>query len=307
MNTLDDVRRYAVIAIIFTLSASILGFIVFLPPTQNLPKGPISVYAGILDLVNETDVYFELPSNNISVRVNFNMIYPNNRNNSFFTCIMVPYTITDYTVYSVLDGNTGVFTPILGSHSTYNLTSDGVSIVNATWATNSTFFSYFSPSETIGLQIDMHIKEPLCSIEDAIAGSETSTYTFFGDSRGVFSDKMEPYIGMSNEFSVMNSPFIAQIQLPSSFYLSESQPQPIEYYIKQDNKWAMFTMDFLNGRYAQTLVCNMNNPTLEPLRELIVFFIGITSTLSISFAFEAWTTKRKEAEKKKDLESTDHE
>ena len=148
----------------------------------------------------------------------------------------------------------------------------------------------------------MIIKQSLYAIEDTLGGSKTVAYTFFGDATGVYTDEMIPYMGTINS-GTLSAPFIVQMELPSSYYFSNSQPAPIEYYIKQNSRWTMFSMDFLNGKYAQTLLCRIEDPNYQSLRELLTFFIGIFSTLSITFGLEVWTKQRE----KKDKEKTNFE
>jgi hypothetical protein len=82
-------------------------------------------------------------------------------------------------------------------------------------------------------------------------------------------------------------PFIVSLRLPTSSYYSDSQPGPIEYCVRQDQRWIMFSLDFLEGQYAQTLVCNFVNPTRQAYREIAIFLTGVFSAFSVSFLVEA--------------------
>jgi hypothetical protein len=176
----------------------------------------------------------------------------------------------------------------MGNLSVAELTiPNGSSILNATLDLNYDRLSFGFPDETVGIKVDMTIKESLFSMEDRIDGRKAFTCTFFGDVSGVFTSDMIPYMGI-NSSPTINMPFIVQIELPSSYYFSTSQPPPIEYYIKQNNRWIMFSMDFLNGSYAQTIVCNFEDPAFQPLRDLLIFLIGIFSTLSITSGLDTW-------------------
>jgi hypothetical protein len=279
---------------------SILIIAVFLPPVQNPPKGPITINAGPFysDSLNKTIVIFRIPEKTITVEVTYKL---KNDNNTLFMFVMLPYTIVSYSGNAILNGNQVAFSKDMGNLTEKVLvTPYGSSIINATLDLDYTQFNFILPDQTIGIQIDMTVKESLFSIEDLLASTKTATYTFFGDNSGVYTDEMSPYMGINNT-PTLNAPFIVQIELPHSYYLSTSQPPPIEYYIKQDNRWIMFSMDFLNGRYAQTLAVNLENPAYQSLRELLIFFIGIFSTLSITFGLEAWTSHIE------DRKNSDHE
>lgn len=75
--------------------------------------------------------------------------------------------------------------------------------------------------------------------------------------------------------------------MPYSYYFSSSQPTRVEYFVKDDSRWIMFSLDFLDGQYAQTLVCNFENPSGRSQRELNIFLVGVYATLSITFFLEA--------------------
>ncbi len=146
------------------------------------------------------------------------------------------------------------------------------------------------------------------SIQNVLGDSKTAIYTFFGDVKGEYTPEMIPYMGVGST-STINVPFIVQIELPSNYYFSSSQPPPVEYYVKENNRWVMFSMDFLNGQYAQTIVCNFENTFYQSLKELLIFLIGVLSTFSISFAIEAWTSSKGNssvAEKPKESKSNDN-
>ena len=49
-----------------------------------------------------------------------------------------------------------------------------------------------------------------------------------------------------------------------------------------------FSMDFLDGKYAQTVYCKFETLTYQSLRDLLIFLIGIFSTLAITFGYAAW-------------------
>jgi len=296
---LGIIRRYIEIAGIFLVVTIAFGIAIFLPPAENLPKGPITIHArpSYSDSINKTNVIFWIPEKNITVTVTFKL---KNDNNTLFIYVMLPFTIQAYSAKPLHNGNPMLSADMGNISVTALTTSNGCSILNATLELNYTRFNFYIPGETVGIQVDMSIKESLFSIEDLLGASKTVTYTFFGDDSGVFTEEMLPYMGI-NSVPTINTPFIVQIELQPSYYFSNSQPPPIEYYIKQNNRWIMFSMDFLNGSYAQTLVCKFENPVLQSLRELIIFLTGISSALTVTSFLEAWRLHR---EKKDNM---DHE
>jgi hypothetical protein len=131
------------------------------------------------------------------------------------------------------------------------------------------------------------VNESLIAISDRFGASQTSIFTFFGDVSGIWSDNMTAYMFPSSQMT-LGEPFIVQVRLPLSSYFQTSQPAPIEYYVKQDQRWLMFSMDFLGGEYAQTIVCNFVNPTAQYLAEIAIFVTGVFSAATVSLAIEAF-------------------
>jgi hypothetical protein len=168
-------------------------------------------------------------------------------------------------------------------------TDNGSSMVNASLEFNPAFqFNFWQPDMkdelTIGISVTVH--DSLISIHDSFGASQTAVFTFFGDVTGVWSDEMSAYVSPGSQIT-LGEPFIVQVRLPPSCYFSNSQPSPIEYYMKQDQRWTMFSLDFLGGRYAQTLLLNFVDPAGQASREIWIFLIGVLSTLAISFGIEA--------------------
>ena len=168
-------------------------------------------------------------------------------------------------------------------------TSNGSSIVNATLEFNPAFqFNFWQPDlkDELTIGVSVRVRESLIAIHDSFGASQSAIFTFFGDATGIWSDEMSAYMQPRSQMT-LGEPFIVQLRLPPSTYYLNSQPSPIEYYMKQDQRWTMFSLDFLEGRYAQTLLCNFMDPVGQSSREIWIFLIGVFSTLSISFGIEA--------------------
>ena len=250
--------------------------------------------------INKTRVIINIPAQIISVEVTFNF---SSLSETPFIWVLLPYTISSVKSYAIVNsadefGDSSYPLSNVGNFSTHFMNTPlGSSILNCTLDLNQTTFQFFPSDETIGIGVNINVKDSLLAIDDSGDGIKTAIYTFYGDNSGVWTDNMSSYMGI-NTFPTFNEPFTVQIALPYSYYYSSGQPPPIEDYIRGDYRWMMFSMDFLNGHYAQTLVCNFGNPSALAQRELYIFLIGVFSTISITFALEAFTTYIKEKNEK---------
>jgi hypothetical protein len=151
----------------------------------------------------------------------------------------------------------------------------------------------------------------LIAIDDSSGGRKTAIYTFFGGNTQ-WTDEMASFRTPICQECIFR-PFTVQIALPSSYYLSSSQPAPIEYFVNSDSRWLMFSMNFLDGTYAQTLVCNFE--AIQSNRQLLIFLSGVFVTLSITFALQPFREtillKIRNKEENKEIDSnpstTNHE
>jgi hypothetical protein len=298
----STIKFYVLLAIIFTVITMVSVIVVSSPPTQSPPKGPLAIGVGPCPEAtrNKTELLIDIPDQRIDVRVTFRF----NETKKYFIYALLPYTIDQATPYAI---HQNVWYPLqlpdsypeIGNFSRNFLnTSNGSSIVNATLELNPAFqFNFWQPDLkdelTIGVTVTVH--ESLIAIRDSFGASQTAIFTFFGDVTGMWSDQMSAYMQPLSQMT-LGEPFIVQLRLPPSTYYSNSQPSPIEYYMKQDQRWTMFSLDFLEGRYAQTLLCNFVDPVGQSLREIWIFLIGVFSTLSISFGIEAASRYTERAE-----------
>jgi flagellar motor switch protein FliM len=78
--------------VVFFAATLVIAITLFAPPTQNLPKGPITINARptYSDSINKTNVIFWIPENNITVEVTFKV---KNDNNSLFIYLMLPFSV----------------------------------------------------------------------------------------------------------------------------------------------------------------------------------------------------------------------
>jgi hypothetical protein len=295
-------RLYVLLTIIFAVITTISVIVVSAPATQNPPLGPIEIGLGPSPeaALNKTELFIDIPDETINVQVTFRF---NQTAEKYFIYTLLPYNIEQASPYAIYDSAQYPFKfpndvnanfRNIGNFSTnYMNTANGSSIVNATLELNSTFpFSFlFEPDQKdeLTLGVSIRVNESLIAISDRFGASQTSIFTFFGDVSGIWSDKMLAYMLPSSQ-PTLTEPFIVQLRLPPSSYFQTSQPTPIEYYVKQDQRWLMFSMDFLNGQYAQTLVCNYVDPAGQYHAEIAIFLIGVFSALTISFLIEALKT-----------------
>jgi len=290
-----NTKLYVVLAILFAIITAIPVIFVSLPANQNPPKGPLEIGVGPTpdaDL-NKTEISIDIPDQTINVEVTFRF----NQTEKYFIYVLLPYqalnagayAIHDYSMYSPLplEGK-----PSVGNFSTnliFNSTL-GSSIVNASLDVNPSFpwlFGYYPPiQDELTLGVSIRVQENLIAIGDSFGASQSAIFTFFGNVNGIWSQEMSAFTYPASQMT-LNAPFIVSLRLPPSSLYSDSQPGPIEYYVRQDQRWIMFSLDFLGGQYAQTLVCNFVNPTGQAYREIAIFVTGVFSAFFVTFLVEA--------------------
>jgi hypothetical protein len=160
-------------------------------------------------------------------------------------------------------------------------TPEGLAVINASIRPTVNIF----PDTQITVGAHIQINDTMLAIYDPQAVRESVIYTFFGGNIN-WTDEMGAFRTPMSQQTLWR-PFVVQIALPFSYYFSSSQPSPIEYFVRNESRWIMFSLDFLDGQYAQTLVCNFENPSGQSHRELNIFLVGVFATLSITFLLEA--------------------
>jgi hypothetical protein len=291
-------KLYVGFAVFFAVITTISVIFVSMPAIQNPPKGPLMIGFGPSTeaTLNKTELLIDVPDQTINVRVTFKF---NQTSEKYFIYTLLPYTIEQARPYAIYEysmyplqspNNVQDNWRIIGNFSgNFMNTSNGSSIVNATLELNSSFpFHFVQPDQKDELTLAVAIKvhESLVAISDEFGASQNAIFTFFGDVSGVWSDNMSAYIYPSSQLT-LSEPFIVQLRLPPSSYFLNSQPAPSEYYVKQDQRWLMFSLDFLQGQYAQTLVCNFVNPTGQAYREIWIFLTGVFSAFLVTVLVEA--------------------
>jgi FtsH-binding integral membrane protein len=308
----STVRTYIVLALIFAVVGGILFFMVSLPPSEDPPRGPIEIGVGPVPEAdrNETEVYVDIPSRTLDVRVTFRF----NETRKYFIYVLLPYQVLETSAYAIYGG--GLYPHELrpneagiGNFSTnhwFNSTT-GSSILNASLDVDPSFpwsFAYPDMKAELTLGVTITLENSLVAISYPLGASESVVMTFFGSYSGIMSDEMYAFEQPLSQ-PTLGQPFIVHVRLPSSTYFSYSQPSPIQYYIKQDYRWLMFSLDFIEGRYAQTLYCTITDPTRQSLKEIMVFVGTALLALASSFGVEGFVNRGKEqvdSEKKNNTE-----
>jgi hypothetical protein len=289
-------KIYVGFAVFFALVTTISAIFVSMPANQNPPRGPLEIGVGPTpeaDL-NKTEISIDIPDQTINVEVTFRF----NQTEKYFIYVLLPYQALNASAYAIYDYATYTPLPLEGKPSIGNFSANllfnstlGSSIVNASLDINPSFPWFFEGNSdmrdelTLGVSIEIH--EDLIAIGTSFGASQSAIFTFFGNVYGIWSPDMSAFMYPPPSQMTLNEPFIVSLRLPPSSYYSNSQPGPIEYYVRQDQRWIMFSLDFLEGRYAQTLVCNFVNPTGQAYREIVIFLTGVFSAFFVSSLIEA--------------------
>jgi len=313
----STVKTYVVLALIFAIVGSALFLVVSWSPSENPPRGPIEIGVGPVPEAdrNETEVYVDIPSRTLDVRVTFRF----NETRKYFIYVLLPYQVLETSAYAIY--NSGLYPhelrpdePNIGNFSTnqwFNSTT-GSSILNASLDVDPSFpwsFAYPDMKAELTLGVTITLENSLVAISYPLGASESVVMTFFGSYSGIMSDEMYAFEQPLSQ-PTLGQPFIVHVRLPSSTYFSYSQPSPIQYYIKQDYRWLMFSLDFIEGRYAQTLYCTITDPTRQSLKEIMVFVGTALVALASSFGVEAFVNRGKkqvDSEKKNNTEEKSEE
>lgn len=223
-------------------------------PTENPPKQPIVIGAGNINkaVIDKTEVVFNIPYQTADIKVTLNI----SQSDTYFFYALLPFTVSSVSPYAIYNyqqyyPNHPEDVKEIGTFDSHLMnTPEGLAVVNASVQFNGPV--YAETQITFGATIS--INETLLTIDDSYGGRKTVIYTFFGGNTN-WTEEMSAFRTPICQQTLWAS-FRVQIALPSSYYFSSSQPAPIEYYVNNDSIWIMFSMDFLNGQYAQTLVCN---------------------------------------------------
>jgi hypothetical protein len=287
-------KSYVGFAVFFLIITAISVILVSMPANQNPPRGPLEIGGGPIPeaALNKTEISIDIPDQTINVEVTFRI----NQTEKYFIYVLLPYQALNVSAYAIHQGDSFPPLPLEGKSNIGNFSTNllfnstlGSSIVNASLDINPSFPWFFAYSDmkdelTVGVSIKVH--ESLIAIGTSFEASQSAIFTFFGNVNGIWSQDMSAFMYPDSQMT-LNEPFIVSLRLPPSCYYSDSQPGPIEYYVRQDQRWMMFSLDFLEGRYAQTLVCNFVNPTGQAYREIAIFLTGVLSAFFVTFLVEA--------------------
>jgi len=280
--------------LLFTAFFFILGFLLFVLPTQpprvEAPRGPITVGAGPYPEteINKTEVTVSIPESSVDVKVTIKF----NESRTYFAYVLLPFLVSDvspYIIYQQSVIHRDLLSGIGNLSSNYMNSVLGSSIANVTFQPNITAPGWwFIPPDykaELTLAITLKASSTMVAITDLFGASETVIITFFGNLMGVYETKMGSYMSPTSR-QTLDWPFTVFLQLPASAYLSGSFPPPVEYYVKEEHRWVMFSLDFLDGRYAQTVSCSYTNPIGQSLKEVMIFSGGISIGLGGSLLLD---------------------
>ncbi len=280
---------YIVLMLIFLVLTLVFNGLAFTVPIEIPPKNPIIIGAGnpYNATIDRTNVVFNIPYQVVDIEVTLNVSQPD----VYFLYALLPFTVYNVSSYAIRDGikyPLYIYNPVypdyweeIGTFDNHFLnTHEGLAVINASIRPTVQFFS--GDQITVGAHIQ--VNDSLLAIYYPQAGRESVIYTFFGGNVN-WTEEMGAFRTPLTQQTLWR-PFVVQIALPYSYYYSSSQPAPIEYFVNEDSRWIMFSLDFLDGRYAQTLVCNFENPSGQSQRELNIFLVGVFFTLFITFLLE---------------------
>jgi hypothetical protein len=292
------VKKYTVLALIFLVFGVLSFFMVSWPPSDNPPKGPIEIGAGPYPeaTLNKTEVDVDVQARSLDVRVIFRF----NETRRYFIYVLLPYKVLNTTAYAIYQNvrypnetppgkqDIGNFS----AHQWFNATT-GSSILNASLDVNPSFpwgFGYPDLKVELTLGATIKTENSLVAIDYPLGASQSIILTFFGQYNGMMSSEMWAFREPSSQITI-GYPFTVSVKVPSSMYFSNSQPSPIQYYVEQDERWLMFSLNFIEGRYFQTLFCTFTYPTGQSLKEIMVFVGGGFVALATSFGVEAYINR----------------
>jgi hypothetical protein len=280
---------YFALTLIFAFATLATYGLAFSAPIESPPKQPIIIGAGnaINATVDRTSVVFNIPYQEVNIEVTLNVSQPD----TFYLYALLPFTAYNVTPYAIRNSIRYPLSTYYPDHPDYLdeigtfdshflNTPDGLAVINASIQPTVPFF----PDNQITVGAHIEINDTMLAIYDPQAGRESVIYTFFGGNIN-WTEEMAAFRTPISQQTLWR-PFVVQIALPYSYYFSSSQPAPIEYFVNNSSRWIMFSMDFLNGQYAQTLVCNFENPSGQSHRELNIFLVGVFFTLFITFLLE---------------------
>ena len=297
-----------------SIVCGIVGIISFFSvarhPSVKAPIGPVEIGVGPYPdvSIDNTEVFVYIPESSIDIQVTFKF----KKIQEYFIYALLPYSIfngTSYAIHSTMRYPSPEYD--IGNFSTSFLnTAVGSSIINASLDLNPTFpyYHFFGQNleDELTLSVSINLRDSLIAIHYPLGSKQTIILTFFGDVSGVITEEMYSFKKPSAQITI-DQPFIIHLKMPSQTYFSESQPPPIQYYIKEARRWVMFSLDFLEGHYAQTLFCSFGNPTMQAWKEILVFLGGVFVAASSSFGVlivkhyvEKDETELKISKKKKD-------
>lgn len=289
------------LGIIFIGSSVISYTIANLSTEYNIPKGAIWIELGPRDYLTPNRTRLIVTASPQECSFDLQVYFNFTERREYYICAMLPYVTLKASPYleyfnSRYTNETSSIGTIKAHFRTFE--DKDSSVINATFIPNQDFS--LSPNEPIALSISAQISG-LISINYPLGSRQTVIMTFFGDQTGVWDDDMANYIG-ANSGAMIDFPFQIIVQFPKENYLSsDSYPNPIELFITERFRSAIFELDFSRPRgHAQTMLCSYSSPTNETYRQLVIFISGTLLTLGITLCLESYREKRREKEMSQD-------
>jgi hypothetical protein len=235
------------------------------------PREPFEIGVGPSDQckVDHSEVYFYIPVRSIRIRIFLNSCVAKQYN----AYVLIPFVASNATssAFTISDK------ALLTNSSFKNVTECNACIANST---------FYSEEIVSDLKVDFlfTISSNLFQ-SDLLGSSKAVAVTFFGPQSDLLYNETYKYHGTCNTVTI-SSPLFVHFNLPPDTRFSrESFPEPIQYYMRNDQIWVMFNPIFPNNNYAQTIACHFVNPIVQGIKQLMFLaggiFIGLATSLVI--------------------------
>jgi hypothetical protein len=261
------------VGIIVLIIGSSISLASLYPLNIAPPNEPFEVGAGPSNhcRIDHTEIYVYLPANSVSVWVFLNSC----TERQFHAYALVPFLLTDisFHAYTYSDKQ------LIADFSFKNVPECGACIVNATFSSEEIY-----PN----LKAEFHFRSLSNLIQSSFLGSsKAAVLTFFGPQSDLLYNETYKYQG-NNSLLAISSPLFVHFNLPADTRFSyESFPQPIQYYMRNDQIWVMFNPTFPSNRYAQTISCQFVSPSMQGLGQFMFLVGGILIGFATSLIVES--------------------
>lgn len=288
-------RRITWISVSFFIGLCLLVFAAW-PYTTVLPSEPFEAGAGPCPpcQIDRLEIVVSIPTNSISMTVFFNSC----SSSKYHAWALLPFLARNVTA-SVYAPSIGTL-PIKASFE--NLLEHRACIANATFSPSKhERFSEVRLYLTFDLESNLEATRYLPEW-NPLASTRAVILTFFGP-RGTigYTKKLQAYEGVGlNTTLLITTPLYVHFNIPSEMHLSpETFPQPVQYYIRDEDVWVMFHPIFPMDNYAQTIACYFIDPTRQQWKQISIFIAGAFIGLCMSFMANIIEEKTKKKSRSK--------